>query len=105
MRGRGVDFDVVKSFYSLLQYKEKELNDIAVYGRVGMEERKQGSIGYHSLWVVDISSSHTVMFGLMGERLEITHHAYNWECFAMGACEGALFLEGKGPGLYSMKDV
>jgi len=54
---------------------------------------------------VYISNSHTVMFGLMGERLEITHHAYDWECFARGACEWALFLEGKKQGLYSMKDV
>ncbi|MDD2494589.1 MAG: 4-hydroxy-tetrahydrodipicolinate reductase [Tissierellia bacterium] len=84
---------------------EKELKDIAVYGREGAGERKLGSIGYHSVRAGDISSSHTVMFGLMGERLEITHHAYNWECFARGACEGALFLKDKGPGLYEMKDV
>lgn len=83
----------------------KELKDIAVFGRSGMGERVPGTIGYHSLRAGDISSSHTVMFGLMGERLEITHHAYNWECFARGACEGALFLENKPAGLYSMKDV
>lgn len=84
---------------------EKELKDIAVFGRSGMGERIPGTIGYHSLRAGDISSSHTVMFGLMGERLEITHHAYNWECFARGACEGALFLENKPAGLYNMKDV
>lgn len=84
---------------------EKELKDIAVHGRVGAGERIPGSIGYHSIRSGNISSSHTVMFGLMGERMEITHHAYDWECFARGACEGALFLKDKGPGLYSMKDV
>ncbi|SHJ13400.1 4-hydroxy-tetrahydrodipicolinate reductase [Lutispora thermophila] len=83
----------------------KELKDIAVFGREGKGERVPGSIGYHSIRSGDISSSHTVMFGLMGERLEITHHAYNWECFAQGACEAAAFLYGKEPGLYTIKDV
>lgn len=82
---------------------DKELEDIAVFGR--KEERVAGSIGYHSLRAGDISSSHTVMFGLMGERLEITHHAHNWECFAQGACEAAAFLYRKEPGLYTVKDV
>ena len=73
----------------------KELSNIAVYGR----------IGYHSLRAGNIPSSHTVYFGGMGERLEITHHSYNWECFARGACDCAAYLEGKGPGFYSIKDV
>lgn len=83
----------------------KNLDDIAVFGRNGEGARKEGTIGYHSLRAGDISSSHTVMFGLMGERLEITHHAHNWECFANGACKAALFLEGKAPGLYTIKEV
>ncbi|MEA4845961.1 MAG: 4-hydroxy-tetrahydrodipicolinate reductase [Clostridiaceae bacterium] len=83
----------------------ENLKDIAVYGRFGKSERIPGSIGYHSIRSGDISSSHTVMFGLIGERLEITHHAYNWECFARGACEAAAFLYGKGAGLYTVKDV
>ncbi|AWI04943.1 4-hydroxy-tetrahydrodipicolinate reductase [Clostridium drakei] len=83
----------------------KNLSDIAVFGREGEGARKEGTIGYHSLRAGDISSSHTVMFGLMGERLEITHHAHNWECFANGACKAALFLKEKAPGFYTVKDV
>lgn len=83
----------------------KKLKEVAVFGREGKGARKEGTIGYHSLRAGDISSSHTVMFGLMGERLEITHHAHNWDCFASGACNAALYLQGKGPGLYSVKDV
>ncbi|WP_027400230.1 4-hydroxy-tetrahydrodipicolinate reductase [Anaerovorax odorimutans] len=60
---------------------------------------------YHSVRSGDIPSSHTVIFGCMGERLEITHHAYNWECYARGACIAARFLYDKTPGLYNMKDV
>ena len=79
----------------------KELSNIAVYGREGESPREPGTIGYHSLRAGNIPSSHTVFFGGMGERLEITHHSYNWECFARGAA----YLDGKAPGFYSIKDV
>ena len=62
-------------------------------------------VKFHSVRAGDISSSHTVLFGCMGERLEITHHAYNWECFARGACDAIRFLNDKKNGLYSMKDI
>ena len=83
----------------------KELEDIKVHGREGVSPRVPGTIGYHSLRAGNIPSSHTVFFGGMGERLEITHHSYNWECFARGAVACAAFLEGKGPGFYTSKDV
>lgn len=83
----------------------KELGEIAVYGRRGADPRKPGTIGYHSVRAGNIPSSHTVFFGGMGERLEITHHSYNWECFARGACDCAAFLEGREPGYYTIQDV
>lgn len=83
----------------------KELEEVAVYGREGVSPREPGTIGYHSVRAGNIPSSHTVIFGGMGERLEITHHSYNWECFARGACDCAAFLEGKGPGYYTIQDV
>ncbi len=84
---------------------KKELSDVAVFGRSGGGERIENSIGYHSIRSGDISSSHTVMFGLLGERLEITHHAYNWDCFAQGACKGITYIYGKEPGLYSVEEI
>ena len=54
---------------------------------------------------VIFQAASTVFFGGMGERLEITHHSYNWECFARGACDCAAYLDGKAPGFYSIKDV
>lgn len=83
----------------------KELSDIAVYGREGASPRIPGTIGYHSLRAGNIPSSHTVFFGGMGERLEITHHSYNWECFARGACDCAAYLERKDAGYYTIQDV
>ena len=83
----------------------RELKDAAVYGREGASPRVPGTIGYHSLRAGNIPSSHTVFFGGMGERLEITHHSYNWECFARGACDCAVFLKNQGKGYYTIKDV
>lgn len=83
----------------------KELKDMAVYGREGVSPREKGTIGYHSLRAGNIPSSHTVYFGFMGERLEITHHSYNWECFARGACDCAAYLADKEPGYYTIQDV
>ncbi len=82
-----------------------ELKDVARYGREGAAPREKGTIGYHSLRAGNIPSSHTVYFGCMGERLEITHHSYNWECFARGACDCAVYLADKGPGFYTIQDV
>lgn len=82
-----------------------EWEDAAVFGRHGAGVRKPGEIGYHSLRAGDISSSHTVLFGLSGERLEITHHAHSWRCFAEGALDCAEYLHQKPPGLYSVEDV
>lgn len=76
-----------------------------VFGRKGHGQRMPGELGYHSLRAGDIASTHTVLFGLKGERLEITHHAHNLRCFAEGALDCAEFLEGKGPGIYSVADV
>ena len=84
----------------------KEIGDIAVYGREkGESPRVPGTIGYHSLRAGNIPSSHTVFFGGMGERLEITHHSYNWECFARGACDCAAYLADKPAGFYTIQDV
>lgn len=84
----------------------KELDDIAEYGReAGKNPRQPGTIGYHSLRAGNLPSSHTVYFGGMGERLEITHHSYDWSCFARGVCDCADFLDGRAPGYYTIKDV
>jgi 4-hydroxy-tetrahydrodipicolinate reductase len=53
----------------------------------------------------DVVGEHTVSFGTLGERLELTHRAHSRDTFARGAFRGARFLVGQPPGLYSMQDV
>lgn len=83
----------------------RDLDEISTFGRNGSGARVPGSICYHSVRAGDISSSHTVLFGFQGERLEITHHAHSFACFAEGACACAAFLEGKAAGWYTVQDV
>jgi 4-hydroxy-tetrahydrodipicolinate reductase len=68
-------------------------------------ERPVGVIGFASLRGGDVVGDHTVILAGPGERLELTHRAENREIFARGAVAAALWAQGRGPGLYSMRDV
>jgi 4-hydroxy-tetrahydrodipicolinate reductase len=77
-----------------------------VHGRHGqVGERHRGEIGLHALRTGDNPGEHTVVFGLMGECLELSHRALNRDGFARGALDAARFLAGKPPGLYAMSDL
>lgn len=67
--------------------------------------RRRGDIGFATLRGGDVPGDHTVIFAGDGERIELSHKASNREVFARGAVKAALWARGKGPGLYSMKDV
>lgn len=80
--------------------------DRFVHGRSGLVgERPRGEIGLHSLRTGDNPGEHTVVFGLMGECLELSHRALNRDGFARGALDAAKFLAGQPSGLYSMEDL
>ena len=77
-----------------------------VHGRSGQTgERPRGQIGVHALRTGDNPGEHTIVFGLMGECLEISHRALNRDGFARGAIDAAKFLAGKPAGLYTMDDL
>lgn len=76
------------------------------HGREGRPgARPHGEIGYHAVRVGDNPGEHTIIFGLLGETLEIAVKATNRDCYAHGALAAAKFLADKGPGLYNMNDV
>lgn len=62
-------------------------------------------IPIHSIRAGNTPSTHHVIFGCMGEKLEISHDAYDWRCYAEGACAAAVYMTDQPPGLYSMEDV
>jgi len=86
---RGVDFDVV-----------------ATRGRDGITgPRPAGAIGFAALRGGDNIGEHQVIFAGMGEQLSLTHRATNRAIYATGAVRAALWLIGRSPGLYGMKEV
>lgn len=77
-----------------------------VHGRQGqVGERPRAEIGLHALRTGDNPGEHTVIFGLTGECLELSHRALNRDGFALGALDAAKFLAGKPPGRYTMSEL
>jgi 4-hydroxy-tetrahydrodipicolinate reductase len=76
---------------------------LAREGLVGA--RTAGEIGIVALRVGDAVGDHTVVFGGLGERLELVHRAQSRECLARGALRAARWIVGRPAGLYSMRDV
>ena len=86
--------------------RDRDLSDIAVYGREGMVgERPRGEIGIHAVRAGDIVGEHTVLFSTPGERIELVHRAHSRDTFARGALRAARFSANAGPGFYNMRDV
>jgi 4-hydroxy-tetrahydrodipicolinate reductase len=76
------------------------------HGREGRPgQRPHNEIGYHAVRTGDNPGEHTIIFGLLGETLELTVRASNRDCYAHGALTAAKFLAGKPIGIYSMNDV
>ncbi len=88
------------------QALDRNLQQVALYGREGMgEERDRKTIGFSTVRAGDIVGDHTVIFAGLGERVEITHKASSRMTFAIGAVRAANWIADKDPGLYSMRDV
>lgn len=77
-----------------------------VHGREGETgQRSRNEIGYHAIRVGDNPGEHTIVFGMMGERIELNVAASNRDCYASGALAAAKWLLDKPIGLYNMFDV
>jgi 4-hydroxy-tetrahydrodipicolinate reductase len=84
----------------------RDIRQVGVYGRQGLPGERTGKeIGVMALRSGDVVGEHTVSFGTLGERLELTHKAHSRDTFARGALRAARWIAGRGPGLYTMHDV
>jgi len=78
----------------------------AVHGREGrVGARPADEIGYHAVRTGDNPGEHTIVFGMLGETIELKVAATNRDCYAQGALAAAKWLQGKPPGMYDMQDV
>jgi len=77
-----------------------------VHGRSGRTgQRLQSEIGYHSLRTGDNVGEHTIVFGLLGETIDLTVRGHTRDSYAYGAVAAAKYLVSQKAGLYSMEDV
>ncbi len=84
----------------------RDLTKVGIYARHGLiGQRTDPEIGIQTVRAGDITGEHTVLFGGIGERLEVIHRAHNRDNFAKGAVRAALWIVDQKPGLYDMQDV
>jgi 4-hydroxy-tetrahydrodipicolinate reductase len=84
----------------------RELEKVGVYGRKGIVgQRPDEEIAVLSIRAGDLTGDHTVMFGGIGERLEIIHRTQSRDAFGRGALRAARWIVQQKPGLYDMQDL
>jgi 4-hydroxy-tetrahydrodipicolinate reductase len=119
LAGRDVDVEIVESHHrykvdspsgTALKFGQiiaEEMNlDKQVYGRNGQVGiRPRNEIGFHSIRIGDDSGAHSILFGLLGETLEISVKATSRDSYALGAIAAAKFIYNKPVGMYNMNDL
>ena len=84
----------------------RDFHQVGVFGRKGViGERKPQEIGMQAIRAGDIVGEHTVIFGGLGERLELTHRAHSRDNYARGAVRAVRWVITQPNGLYDMGDV
>jgi len=80
--------------------------DTAVLAREGqVGARSPVEIGIVALRAGDAVGDHTVVFGGLGERVELIHRAQSRDCLVRGALRAARWVTDRPPGIYGMRDV
>ena len=69
------------------------------------EKRDPKEIGFSAVRGGTIVGVHDVIYAGEDEVIELNHQAFSRGVFAKGAVQAAKFLQGKEPGVYTMRDV
>lgn len=67
--------------------------------------RGTGTIGFSALRGGQVVGEHTLLFAGASEHISLTHRNYDRRVYASGAVRAALWVQGRAPGLYGMRDV
>ena len=85
---------------------DRNLKEVGIYGREGIVgERPSKEIGIHAVRAGDIVGDHIVLFGGIGERLEIVHRAQSREPYVKGALKAAKWIVSAPKGLHDISEV
>lgn len=67
--------------------------------------RRTGTIGFAALRGGQVVGEHTLLFAAASEQISLTHRNFDRRVYASGAVRAALWVQGRAPGLYGMRDV
>jgi 4-hydroxy-tetrahydrodipicolinate reductase len=67
--------------------------------------RGTGTIGFAALRGGQVVGEHTLLFAAASEQISLTHRSFDRRVYATGAVRAALWVKGRAPGLYGMRDV
>jgi 4-hydroxy-tetrahydrodipicolinate reductase len=82
------------------------LDEVAQRARDGITgPRRKGDIGFAALRGGDVIGDHHVIIAGDGERLEFVHRVTTRSIYAKGAVRAALWVVGRPPGLYGLREV
>lgn len=85
---------------------DRNLQEVGVFGRHGdTGARTREEIGVHAVRAGDIVGEHTVMFGGIGETVQLVHRAQSRDTFAAGVIRAVRFAAQADAGMYDMHDV
>ncbi len=77
-----------------------------VYDRHSVrKKREKKEIGIHAVRGGTIVGEHEIIFAGSDEVITLSHSAASRRVFAVGSVNAAVFIKGKGPGMYDMSDV
>jgi 4-hydroxy-tetrahydrodipicolinate reductase len=67
--------------------------------------RGTGTIGFAALRGGQVVGEHTLLFAAASEHISLTHRSFDRRVYATGAVRAALWVHGRAPALYGMKNV
>ena len=86
--------------------RQVDLATVMQSGRDGHTgPRQAGTIGFATLRGGQVVGEHSLLFAGADEQIVLTHKAFDRRTFASGAVRAALWVAGRAPGLYGMRDV
>jgi 4-hydroxy-tetrahydrodipicolinate reductase len=100
--GKDYDLDLVETHH---RFKKDAPSGTAKTLAERIEAATGRKVTVHSVRSGDVVGEHRVVFGSLGDTIEIVHRASSRDLFARGALEAAKWLSKAKPGLYSMLDV
>ena len=100
--GKDYDVDIIETHH---RFKKDAPSGTAKTLAERIEAATGRKPNVHSVRSGDVVGEHRIIFGTLGDSIEITHRASTRDIFARGSIEAARWIASAKPGLYSMLDV